>query len=159
MKTARTIRLERDYIAMQAIQSDLIRWETDHRKPPEVYAVDLRLRGMTGPNTFSSNHTVVIKLLPEYPDRPPVARFTSRPALFHPHVFVNGFVCVGGYSPDEGLAVFCLRLAKYVQFQPYLINLKSPANKSALQWFKENRDKLPVDRTPLPDLSRDEVFE
>lgn len=152
MRTARTVRLEHDFRAMEALQSNIIRWEPDRRVPPEVYAVDFKLRGMTGPNTYRESHTVVVKLLPEYPDHPPLAKFTSRPLLFHPHVFGNGVVCVGGYSPDEGLAVFCLRLAKYIQFQPYLINTKSPANKEALRWFKENRDRLPVDNTPLPDL-------
>jgi len=147
------VRLEHDFLAMQALQSEVIKWEADRRVPPEIYAVDYNLRGMTGPNTFSETHTVVIKLLPEYPDRPPLAKFTSRPLLFHPHVFGNGVVCVGGYSPDEGLAVFCLRLAKYIQFQPYLINTQSPANKEALNWFKENRSQLPVDNTPLPDFS------
>ncbi len=153
MRTSRTVRLEHDFLAMQALQSEVIKWEADRRVPPEIYAVDYYLRGMTGPNAFSETHTVVIKLLPEYPDRPPLAKFTSRPLLFHPHVFGNGVVCVGGYSPDEGLAVFCLRLAKYIQFQPYLINTKSPANKEALNWFKENRSQLPVDNTPLPDFS------
>lgn len=158
MRTSRTVRLEHDYRAMQALQNGIIKWEPDRRVPPEVYAVDFNLRGMIGPNAFRDTHTVVIKLLPEYPDRPPYARFTSRPLLFHPHVFGNGVVCVGGYSPDEGLAVFCLRLARYIQFQPNLINTKSPANKEALQWFNENRGRLPVDNTPLPDLRSDSNF-
>lgn len=158
MRTARTVRLEHDYLAMQALQSDIIKWEADRRIPPEIYAVDFTLRGMIGPDSFRETHTVVIKLLPEYPDRPPLAKFTSRPLLYHPHVFGNGVVCVGGYSPDEGLAVFCLRLAKYIQFQPYLINTKSPANKEALQWFEQNRDKLPVDNTPLPDVASEASF-
>ena len=153
MTTSRVIRLHHDYLAMKAIQSDIIRWEAaDFRNPHERYVVDYRLRGMTGPTTISDSHTVVIKLLAEYPDKPPIAKFTSRPILFHPHVYENGSICVGGYSPDEGLAAFCLRIAKYIQFQPYLINLKSPANLEALHWFQQNRDKLPLDRTPLPDL-------
>ncbi len=158
MKNARTVRLQNDFRAMQALQSDVIKWEADRRVPPEIYAVDFTLRGMIGPESFRETHTVVIKLLPEYPDRPPQAKFTSRPILYHPHVFGNGVVCVGGYSPDEGLAVFCLRLAKYIQFQPYLINIKSPANKDALQWFELNRNKLPVDNTPLPDLAWEASF-
>ncbi len=156
MKTSRTVRLEHDYQAMQALQSDLIAWEAaDRRTPPEIYVVDFNLRGLIGPESFREAHTVVIKLLPEYPDRAPLAKFTSRPILFHPHVFVNGVVCVGGYSPDEGLAAFCLRIAKYIQFQPYLINIKSPANTMALDWYRSNTIKLPVDNTPLPDLSRE----
>lgn len=158
MRTSRTVRLEHDYRAMLALQSKVIKWEPDRRVPPEVYAVDFHLRGMIGPNAFRDTHTVVIKLLPEYPDRPPYAKFTSRPLLFHPHVFGNGVVCVGGYSPDEGLAVFCLRLARYIQFQPNLIDTQSPANKQALQWFKENRGRLPVDNTPLPDLMSESNF-
>lgn len=158
MRTARTVRLENDYRAMQALQSEIIKWEADRRLPPEIYAVDFTLRGMIGPKEFRATHTVVIKLLPEYPDQPPLAKFTSRPILYHPHVFGNGVVCVGGYSPDEGLAVFCLRLAKYIQFQPHLINTKSPANKEALKWFEQNRGLLPVDNTPLPDLSSEVSF-
>jgi len=153
MTTSRAIRLQHDFIAMQAMNCDVLRWEAgDNRKPPEVYVVEYRLRGMIGPESFCDVHTVVIKLLAEYPNKPPVAKFISRPVLFHPHVFENGSVCVGGYSPEEGLAAFCLRIARYIQFQPCIINIKSPANLQALAWFHEHCDQLPVDNTPLPEL-------
>ena len=151
--TPRSVRLCHDFLAMQAIQSDIIQWEVgDRRKPPERYAVDFKIKGMTGPDSFSHEHTVVIKLFAEYPMKPPVAKFTSRPILFHPHVFGNGLICVGGYSVDEGLAAFCLRIAKYIQFQPNIINVHSPANRDATQWFQQNHSRLPVDATRLPDL-------
>ena len=152
MITPRSMRLHNDYMSMQAIRSDAIAWEVgDKRNPPERYIIYYRLKGLTSPNTISHEHTVVIKLLAEYPSRPPYARFVSRPILFHPHVFQNGSICMGRYSPDEGLATFCLRIAKYIQFHPELIDTKSPANNSALNWFKNYSARLPVDSTLLPE--------
>lgn len=150
---SRHVRLQQDFLAMQQLRSSFIRWEAaDRRRPPERYVVEYELNGLVGPASFHKGHTVVIKLLAEYPDKPPIAKFISRPVLYHPHVFKNGNVCVGRYSAEEGLAAFCLRLAKYIQFRPELIDHKSPANRDALAWFKQNRDFVPVDYTRLPDL-------
>lgn len=150
---SRLVRLQQDFLAMQTLRNGIIRWEdADRRKPPERYVVEYDLTGLIGPSDFHRGHTVVIKLLAEYPDKPPIAKFISRPVLFHPHVFKNGSVCVGRYSAEEGLAAFCLRLAKYIQFRPELIDSKSPANREALAWFKKNRNLVPVDNTRLPDV-------
>ena len=154
MMTIRALRLQYDFQTMQALKGSVIQWEQgDNRFPPEKYIVHYRLIGMASPDFYSDEHTVEIRLLPEYPSRPPLARFISRPLLFHPHVFEDGYVCIGGYSPDEGLASFCLRIAKYIQCQPKLIDPSSPANGHALDWAKRNRKILPIDNTPLPELA------
>lgn len=156
---SRLVRLQNDYLTMQTLRGSLIRWqEGDHRWPPERYVVEFDLVGMIGPEASQQGHTVVIKLLAEYPDKPPLAKFVSRPVLFHPHVFKNGNVCIGQYSPEEGLAAFCLRLAKYIQFRPELIDPRSPANREALNWFKLNRHAVPVDHSSLPDLAETKLF-
>lgn len=153
MYSSRSIRLQNDYLAMEQIRSETIQWEPgDVRQPPEKYFVQYNLRGMSSPDFYCDKHLVEIKLLAEYPMRPPVARFVSHPQLFHPHVFDTGLICIGGYSPDESLAALCLRIARYIQYQPHLIDTRSPANLSALEWFKRNREYLPVDATPLPEL-------
>ena len=83
--------------------------------------------------------------------RAPDASFLSTP-IKHPHVFENGNICLGGFPLEESLAELCIRLARFWQYDPTLINPNSIASRQFYSWYDSNRRRLPLDHSPLPQL-------
>jgi hypothetical protein len=56
------------------------------------------------------------------------------------------------WTANESLAVFILRLAKMFRFDPDVTNPDSPANRTAADWYRNNRNSgwFPTDTVRLP---------
>ncbi len=158
---SRRDRLERDYKDLVRLRGLVFDFEAFAPPAPERYLLKYRLKSvmaLSGTRPIYSPdgfvHVLELTLSPAYylvltnDD----IGFRTQP-IFHPNVFPppDGRVCIGGYSPTESLARFILRIAKFIQFHPAVINTDSPANSAACNWYLSHRGLCPVDTSPLPD--------
>jgi ubiquitin-protein ligase len=98
------------------------------------------------PISSKKNHDsfeLKIKLPSNYPLTRP--SFSINPVVFNPHVFESGNFCMGDkWMPSNTLDLEVLRVIKILLFYPEFINTHSPANSSALSWFKKNIKNFPL---------------
>jgi hypothetical protein len=119
------------------------------------YIVDLRYFSVGSrayPRERQPMTRIHIELSARYPFQPPVATVTS--PIFHPNVFASGLVCLGAkWLPSEGMDLFVHRLARLITFDPLLLNIQSPANGEAMQWYtrtaREHPSAFPTDRVDI----------
>jgi len=158
-------RLIRDLAAVQNIKREFLDFDAFNPPAPERYEFRFRLRGISAARHDSPVYTpdgfwhrIEIKLPQFYPEHltNDDVRFISAP-IFHPNVFPDGRVCIGGFNPIESLAAFVLRLARYIQCDSAITGLHSPANTAAQDFFRAHPDLFPCDDTVLPPERRDFV--
>jgi hypothetical protein len=152
-------RLERDYNSMKLLNGPLITWEVKSpMNPPESYPVKYLITyHMLAPTVEGdrSNHIIEINTSsPSYPVAVVPTMIFRTPIIKHPHVYSDGSkrVCSGGMPLSETLAFLCVRLARFFQYDPTLINIRSIASMEFYNWYIKNRKNLPLDRSPLPNL-------
>lgn len=90
-----------------------------------------------------------IALPARYPFQAPMA--TVLTPIWHPNVFPAGVVCLGTrWLASESLDLFVQRLTKLLTFDSLLVNIHSPANRVAADWYarmlRERPDAFPSDR-------------
>jgi hypothetical protein len=150
-------RLERDYQSMMNLRGDKVSWtpltppEVEKGKYPEVYRVTLNIRAPTTKGD-SDHHVLRIDCSSlNYPFSPPLVSFET-PAIKHPHVYSDNSrrVCLGGFPLEELLGELCIRLIRFFQYDPALINHRSIASKEFYEWYELNKANLPLDNSPLP---------
>jgi ubiquitin-protein ligase len=79
---------------------------------------------------------VEIALPARFPFEAPAVRITS--PIVHPNIWTGGAVCLGSkWLPTEGLDRLAQRIVNIVTFHPNLVNLASPANAAAAQWYRD----------------------
>lgn len=152
-------RIESDYNSMQKLRGSMIAWEALLPCNPQqgVYPSRYRVTYNVHAPTVSGNrrqHVLDIDCSSlDYPLRSqPNVRFTT-PVIKHPHIFTDQRVCLGGFPLEESLAELCIRLARFFQYDPRLINPTSIATPEFYNWYQKNRSQLPLDRSPLPTLA------
>ena len=150
-----TARLENDYKSMLQITGNVITWQgipaanPAQRIYPSKYLVTYNILAPTVRGD-SRQHTIEIDCSsPHYPGQLPLARFTT-PVVRHPHFYDDGKICLGGVPLEEPLAALCIRLAGFLQYDPKLVNENSAASYDSLVWYRANRYRFPLDRSPLP---------
>ena len=147
-----------DYQSIQQLAGPVITWEplTEADPPfrhPDKYRVTFNLRAPTVRGE-SSRHVVEIDTSSlSYPGKEPYAKLQTD-VVPHPHIYSDGRICLRGHPQEETLAALCVRIARYLQYDPALIDKDSVASKEFWQWYVQNRHRLPLDRTPLPALDR-----
>lgn len=151
-------RLENDYKSMQRITSNVITWSGFPAANPELgiypstYRVTYHLRAYTTQG-LANEHIIAIDISSlDYPRQIPKVEFVS-PVLKHPHLFDDGRVCLGGFPLEESLAELCIRLARFIQYDPNVINLGHQASLAFRTWYLANLHFLPIDFTPLPEIN------
>ncbi len=153
-------RLESDYNSMQQITGDVIKWEGTPPKHPDqrIYPSKYRITyNILAPTVKGDSRQHIIEIDCSsiyYPGQLPVARFLT-PLAKHPHVYSDGKICLGGFPLEESLAELCVRLARFLQYDPEIINLDSPVSYDAKNWYLQNKHRFPIDRSPLPRLGED----
>ena len=164
---SRRNRLEQDFRDLSRLRGQVFDFDASTPPAPEKYILRYRLRSVMGlrgtrPEYSSPGyiHELELRLSPAYYEvlTNDDIWFRTQP-IFHPNVFANGHICVGGYSPTESLARFIIRIAKFIQFDPAVINAGSPANMGARDWYLSHRGLCPVDKSPLPDLEPRKLLE
>lgn len=150
-------RLASDYSSMQHITGQVITWKgvppgnPAQRIYPSRYTVTFNMLAPTI-NGNAYQHTIEIDCSSlEYPRSMPFASFIT-PVVKHPHFFDDGRICLGGFPLEESLAELCIRLARFLQYDPTLINPNSIASSDFYRWYQKNHNHLPLDRSPLPVL-------
>ncbi len=152
-------RLEADYRAMQRLPGPLITWQPDWtnipgRTYPNRYLVTFHLLAPTVEGD-RREHVIEIDCSSyDYPIRYlPQVKFRTA-VIKHPHVYSDNSrrICLGGFPLSEDLAKLCVRLARFFQYDPLLINPKSLASREFYEWYIQNRGRLPLDHSPLPNL-------
>merc|ERR1711970_1297180 len=80
---------------------------------------------------------LTIEFTEEYPNKPPVVRFTSK--MFHPNVYADGSICLdilqNRWSPTYDVSSILTSIQSLLD-EP---NPNSPANSQAAQLYQENK--------------------
>ncbi|KAF0248535.1 MAG: Ubiquitin-protein ligase [bacterium] len=145
----RRARLEADYEEMKSIQGNVISWQA-YGTPPHEYIVSFNIRSYINTSLTRDEHRIRIILSPSHPFEKPVVMMHEMVPIFHPHVWPDGKVCIGGWDYREGLGSFVVKLARLFQYDPDLVDPYSIANYNAADWYYANPTLFPSDRQILP---------
>ncbi|MFM0096389.1 ubiquitin-conjugating enzyme E2 [Paraburkholderia nemoris] len=101
------------------------------------------------PKRIQSTTAVKIELLSRYPFVEPNAVITT--PIFHPNVFASGKICLGTkWLPTQGLDLLIRRVVQIITFDPDVLNERSPANGTAVDWYRSalraNPEAFPTTR-------------
>jgi len=153
MANARDLRLQADYVAVQALakaSGGTLLVESANGSPPADYVIAFKCRGIEAVNEagrpiYRTVHKLRVKLPAKYPApfAPPQVEVLT--PLFHPHVYPNRTVCLGVWQTSEFLDELVLRLGAMLQFDKRCLNIKDPANEAAVEWAQKNLILLPTD--------------
>ncbi len=114
-------------------------------KPFDQNSSELHLRSVLITNTNrdypSKNATTsiyfVIQFPARYPFEAPVVKVKHH--HFHPNVFENNVVCLGSkWMASESLDLFITRVLRLLTYDPWLVNMNSPANGAAANWYRHS---------------------
>ncbi len=149
MHTARRLRLESDYFAVQRFVSETTNVALDETEgsPPERYRFVFFLRSVaalpeSGP-VFGKRHFIEVQLPAAYPAQAPLV--TALTPLVHPHVYGNGTLCLGGWHRSQPLDRLLSRIVGVLRYEPRAINWQSVANPQAALWARGNLKLLPLE--------------
>jgi len=120
------------------------------------YRVTFRCKGLFWPEgaaapSVTTRHQLEVYLHRDFPRRPPQLLWLTD--IFHPNILSyrrNGGVCVGGWSPAEGLDDLVIRIGEMVQMKRY--GLSDPLDPAAAAWVRFRTGLFPVDDRPLVDV-------
>ena len=152
MLNARDIRLQSDYANLLALTRDsggTLSLESVKGRPPEEYVLIYQCRSIKGligeKPIYRDQHRVRFRLPARYPLPSAPPRVDLLTPLFHPHVYPNREVCLGGWQSSEYLDQLALRIGALIQFDRRLLNVRDPANEEAMDWVRRNLRLLPTD--------------
>lgn len=145
----RRARLDADYEEMKSIRGNVISWQA-YGTPPHEYIVTFNIRSYINTSLTRDEHRIRIILSPSHPFEKPVVMMHEMVPIFHPHVWPDGKVCIGGWDYREGLGSFVVKLARLFQYDPDLVDPYSIANYNAADWYYANPTLFPSDRQILP---------
>ncbi len=90
------------------------------------------------PDERSSVSDVRIDLPARYPFDPP--KFSVTTPVWNPNIYPSGLICMGEkWIPTHNLAMLVQRVLQILTLEPSIINLASPANSEAAQWYAATR--------------------
>ena len=148
-------RLKSDWESMVRIRGPVVDWKalSGQDKYVDDYALTIRVRSITGPApNFRDTHNFRITLPGDYPTASPDISSTDNPIPFNPNFFKTGRWCLGTWAETDTLGKTVLRMVRTLQFDPKLINVRSPANSDARAWYDRQAGSglFPTDRQLLP---------
>lgn len=140
-------RLAVDQVEMNELAARLPMSFTSSGEPPDRYQVRAELDGLertsAGEIRVRREHRFSVYLPADYPRRAPVVAWQT--PVFHPNILSprdRGTVCLGSWSPSEGLADLCRRLFEMVAYRSFSVD--DALNRDAAQWATD-RDLKPGD--------------
>jgi hypothetical protein len=146
---------------MQRLNGSVISWQgRPEASPaqgiyPSLYIVTYNILAPTISGD-RSQHTIEINCSAmDYPRNKPRVRFLT-PVVKHPHFFDYGEICLGGFPLEESLAALCVRLGKFLQYDPTLINYSSIASNTFKNWYLQHQARLPLQYVQFPDVDDDD---
>lgn len=138
--------------AMCAASDGRLRLIARSGDPPADLTIELACRSALSeeyPGRWVDRVRARIQLPARYPFQPPLVMLD--PPIFHPNVYASGQVCLGAkWIPTEGLDLLVRRVAQIVTFDASVLNVHSPANSTAAQWYRtamvRSPSAFPTDR-------------
>jgi ubiquitin-protein ligase len=86
------------------------------------------------PTEKQFNNVVHVELPARYPFEQPKVTVTT--PIWNPNIFPSGLICLGQkWIPTQNLALLVQRVMQILALDPTIINLDSPANKDAKEWY------------------------
>ena len=80
------------------------------------------------------DNIVQFELPTRYPSDPPIVKVIT--PIWNPNIFPSGLICFGQkWIPTQNLALLVQRVMQILALEPTIINLDSPANKEAKEWY------------------------
>jgi ubiquitin-protein ligase len=156
----RKIRLENDHKEMLHLRGDIIQWKPLRGNPPyiEEYEITVNVRTICSVNSrgkpsYRDSNVVHLSIPADYPRAAPDVIMLTKPPPYHPNWFTEGRWCYGKWNPTESLGDYVIRMVKTLQYDTYITNEGSPANRDAGEWYIANRNSglFPCDNKTLPD--------
>jgi len=152
-------RLKTDYESMLRLPGPYILWkpltpvDVGRLVYPTRYELTFCIKAPTADNTVRNTHIVEFDLSAlGYPiNALPIAKFRTS-WLKHPHVYSDGRVCIGALNPTHSLAETTIRVAGFFVYDPVLINNRSIATTSYMNYYLENKGTLPLQQVRLPTI-------
>lgn len=90
----------------------------------------------------TDNISVEIRLPSKYPFQEPLVSLS--PPVYHPNVYSSGQVCMGvKWIPTQGLDLLLERIIRIIVFDQSVLNEQSPANRAALDWYRNTKRQFP----------------
>ena len=141
--------------ALCAVSSGRLEIHAKKGDPPSELTVNLRCRTAASaeyPANAADGARAWIQFPARYPFQEPLVEIKS--SIFHPNVYVSGRICFGTkWLPAEGLDLLIKRVIQVVTFDPVVLNLASPANRAAAEWYRTAvarfPSSFPTDALPL----------
>ncbi|HOW43501.1 MAG TPA: ubiquitin-conjugating enzyme E2 [Candidatus Omnitrophota bacterium] len=94
------------------------------------------------PQNVSNVSTISIQLPSNYPIQEPAVTFRS--SIWNPNVYPSGKLCIGKWTITENLELLVKRIIQVIVLDPAIINVGSPANGEAAQWYSSAHRKNPA---------------
>jgi len=127
-----------------------------------VSRIDLELdlptaRNEKYPMEVQDRSDIRIELPSKYPLAAPAVTVST--AIWNPNIYRSGLICLGSeWVVTENLALLVNRVMQIITLHPAVINVKSPANRDAADWYTTSTKKgvrfpttdLDSIRTPAP---------
>jgi len=116
-------------------------------KGKPISEIDLKLSYVTAgssryPDEKQKFTRVAVSLPSRYPFDEPTATIST--PIYHPNVYPGGRICFGiKWLPTQGLDLLVQRIIQIITFDPLILNEQSPANGSALAWYREAVRRYP----------------
>jgi ubiquitin-protein ligase len=119
--------------------------------PPNEIDIELHLKTAPSrqyPKVVQDVTWLTISLPARYPLQEPAV--TIKTPILHPNVYTSGRICLGmKWMPTFGLDLLVKRIGQIIIFDPTILNEQSPANRDALDWYREaqrrHADAFPTD--------------
>jgi ubiquitin-protein ligase len=111
--------------------------------PPNEIDIELHLKTAPSkkyPQAVQDMTKTTIRLPARYPFVEPIV--TIKTPILHPNIYTSGRICLGmKWLPTFGLDLLVKRIAQIIIFDPTVLNLQSPANRDAVDWYREAQRK------------------
>lgn len=150
-QTLRERRRANDLVAVQELcaqSGGRIAIERTEGTPPHEYVLRFAVRTLGSRANACTPRVRNVHLrvvLPDaYPNPGSMPRVKSVGAIFHPHFFPSGEMCIGN-APLTGLASFVEWLGRVLVLDPSVTDESSPASYEAMDWVRKQRPSLPLD--------------
>lgn len=158
MTETRKKRLANDYRELMSMEGPYLSVRPISGRAPyyDEYELTIHIRTIIGPEpTYRNDHVALLSFPAGYPTKDyPKLTMVTKPYAFHPNCFKSGAWCYGSASHfTEGIGNFIVRYMQTLQYVSHMIDVTSPANLDAANWYEQNKHNtgyFPCDTSKLP---------
>ena len=146
---AHAVRRQADIAKLQELQTEfrgVVSITRTAGNPVNLVELEIKLktaRSARFPDEAQASNSVQIQLPARYPFEPPKVTVTT--PIWNPNIFTSGLICLGQqWIPSHNLALLVQRVMQILALDPAIINLASPANVEARNWYATASQRNPA---------------